>query len=83
MVPAAAAAAPPLVPDYITVHLDGRTVGAIESRRAARLVMHLRRVKAARLAADHGLPLSAERPSLQARSASLNLKGYTLNLPFA
>lgn len=65
MVPTLPALAQPPVPEYIGVYLDGRAVGFVESRRAAKLVSRLRQNKAARLAADEGLPVPPNQAPLQ------------------
>ncbi|CAL8465768.1 g5304 [Coccomyxa elongata] len=64
MVPATPALAPPACPQYIGVHLDGRPIGFVESRSAARLAARLRAIKAARLASEQGR-LPANLPPLQ------------------
>lgn len=54
MVPAVPALAPPSVPEYIGVHLDGRPIGFVEQRSAPRLAGRLRSIKAACLASEQG-----------------------------
>ncbi len=66
MVPAAPALAPPSVPEYIGVHLDGRPIGFVEQRSAPRLANRLRSIKAACLASQQGRSLPGL-PSLQVR----------------
>lgn len=77
MVPAAPALAPPACPQYIGVHLDGRPIGFIESRSAARLAVRLRAIKAARLASEQGCS-PAVLPPLQACHSTSSEIFFTL-----
>ncbi len=62
MVPAAPALAPPALPQYMGVHLDGRAIGFVESRAAARLAARLRAIKAGRLASEMGRSVPGTAP---------------------
>ena len=55
MIPCAPGMVPPPLPQYLSVLLDGRIVGAVSSKLASRLVARMRDIRAATLAAAEGL----------------------------
>ena len=67
MVPAAPAIVPPGMPEHLGVFLDGAYIGHVRAGGAPRVAATLRRIKAARLAAERGDPGPPHWPALRVR----------------